>query len=187
MSALNGILFQWIHGFAGRSIALNWLGVFLAEYLPYLLMAVFLVIVFYEKGWRRRFYLFAEGMIAVMLSRGLIDEVIRFFYHHERPFSFYHFTSLIPEAGWSFPSGHASWFFAISMIVWYANRKAGIWFFALSALNGIARIYVGVHWPFDILGGVIVGIASGMLIHWLFKSTREALYRASPPAEAPGV
>ena len=182
MSALNGILFQWIHQFAGRSIALDWLGIFLAEYLPYLLMVVFLILVFYEKGWRRRFYLFAECAVAIMISRGIVDEVIRFFYHHERPFSFFNFTPLIPEAGWSFPSGHASWFFAVAMIVWYANRKAGIWFFVLAALNGIARVYVGVHWPYDILAGVVVGILSAMLVHRLFRPERELLYREPAPS-----
>ncbi len=180
MSALNGILFQWIHQFAGRSMVVDWFGIFLAEYLPYLLMAAFLIIVFLEKGWRRRFYVFAEGMIAIMLARGIVTEIIRFFYHHERPFSFYNFAPLISESGWSFPSGHASWFFALSMIVWYANRKAGVWFFVLSALNGIARIYVGIHWPYDILGGIVVGIASGMFVHWLLREPRGKLYSEPP-------
>jgi membrane-associated phospholipid phosphatase len=40
---------------------------------------------------------------------------------------------------------------------------------------GIARIYAGVHWPFDILGGIAVGIISGYFIHWLLRGTRAEL------------
>jgi membrane-associated phospholipid phosphatase len=41
---------------------------------------------------------------------------------------------------------------------------------------GIARIYVGVHWPLDILGGIVVGLASAWFVHWLLRDVREKLY-----------
>lgn len=149
------------------------MGIFLAEYLPYLMVAAFLVFAYYEAGWRKKFYLFAEGAIAVMLARGILTEAIRFFYHHERPFSFYGFSPLISESGWSFPSGHMAFFFALAMVLWYANRRWGTWFFVLSAIMGIARVYAGVHWPLDILGGIIAGILSAMLVRELLRPSRE--------------
>ncbi len=180
MTALNQTVFQWIHQFTGRSVFLDDLGIFFANYLPYFLVLGFLVLAAYEKGWRRKFYVFAEGTIAVILSRGLITEIIRFFYHHERPFAFYNFTPLISESAYSFPSGHAAWFFALALAVWYANRTWGVWFFILASLNGIARVYVGVHWPLDIIGGIVVGVISALIVHRLFKSTREKLYGPEP-------
>lgn len=182
MFSLNQVLFQSIHRFVGRSFLLDDSSIFLAKYLPYLMVAAFLVLVWYEDGWRRKLYAFAEGAIAVMLARGLLTEAIRFFYHEARPFSFYNFTPLISESGWSFPSGHMAWFFALSLTVWCLNRKWGWWFFGLSAAMGIARIYVGVHWPLDILGGVIVGLLSAWFVHRLLKESREKLYA---PASAP--
>ncbi len=181
MAAFNQALFQLVHQFAGRNFFLDDLGIFLAEYLPYLLVAAFLLLVWYESGSRKKLYLFAEGAIAVMLARGLLTEIIRLFYHHERPFSFYNFAPLIAESGWSFPSGHMAWFFALALVAWYANRKWGWWFFGLSALMGIARIYVGVHWPFDILGGALVGLASAWFVHWLLRKSRKALYEQREP------
>jgi len=182
MTSLNQTVFLYIHQFAGRSFLLDDVGIFLAQYLAYFMVAAFLVLAYYQLGWRRKVYVFCEGAIAVMLSRGLVVEFIRLFYHHVRPFSFYNFTPLIQEAGWSFPSGHAAWFFALSLTVWYANRKWGWWFFGLSTLMGVARIYVGVHWPLDILSGAVVGLLSAWFVHWLLKGSREMLYGEKPLA-----
>ena len=179
MPSLNQKLFLLIHQFAGRNVFLDDLGIFFALYLPYLLVITFLYLAARESGWRKKLYVFAEGAIAIMLSRGIITEIIAFFYHHVRPFSFYNFTPLIAESGWSFPSGHMAWFFALSLAVWYTNRKWGWWFLGLSALMGIARIYVGVHWPFDILGGAVIGLLSAWFVHWLLKDSKEKLYASA--------
>jgi undecaprenyl-diphosphatase len=64
---------------------------------------------------------------------------------------------------------------ARAMTVWYVDRKWGWSFFALVTLVGIARIYVGVHWPLDIIAGAIIGIASAVFVHWLLKGEREHL------------
>jgi undecaprenyl-diphosphatase len=174
--ALDQKVFQFLYAANHRGPFLNGAAIFFAEYLPYILVLGFLVLVFYEIGWRRKVYLFCEGALAIILSRGLITEVIRLFYHEVRPFSFYNFTPLISETGWSFPSAHAAWFFALAMTVWYVNRKWGLWYFILATLMGIARIYAGVHWPLDIVGGAIIGIASAMFVHWLLRKYRRELF-----------
>jgi undecaprenyl-diphosphatase len=175
MGSFNSSLFQFVYSFAHRSVFLDVLAVFFAQYLAYFLVLGFLILVYREDSWRRRFYLFAEGVIAVILARGLVTEIIRFFYNHPRPFDALGFTPLIPESGSSFPSGHMTWFFALAMVVWYVNRRWGIWFFVLSAIIGVARIYAGVHWPLDILGGIAIGLACGAFVHWMLKGSREGL------------
>jgi undecaprenyl-diphosphatase len=184
MPSLNQVVFLFIHQFAGRNFLLDDIGIFLAQYLAYFMVAAFLVFAYYQDGRRKKLYVFAEGAIAVMVSRGLVTEIIRLFYHHMRPFSFYNFTPLIPESGWSFPSGHAAWFFALSLVVYYFNKKWGWWFFGLSTLMGIARIYVGVHWPLDIIGGAIVGLLSAWFVHWLLKSSRKKLFTETSGSRA---
>ncbi len=180
MTNLNLAVFNFIHRFSGHSVFADIAGIFFAEYLPYLLVLGFLVLVLRESGARRRFYLFAEGSLAVILARGILTEGIRFFYPAARPFVLLGFSPMISESGSSFPSGHMTWFFALAAIVWFTNRKWGTWYLALSVLMGIARIYVGVHWPSDILGGIVVGLASGWFIHRAFRNVRSAI---SPPAE----
>ncbi len=179
---LNQSIFLFIHQFAGRHVVLDYIGIFFAEYLPYFMVAAFLIFAYYQRGWRKKVYVFFEGAIAVMLARGIVTEIIRMLYHHERPFSFYNFMPLISEAGWSFPSGHMAWFFALALVVFYVNRNWGWWFIGLSAVMGIARIYVGVHWPLDIVGGIVVGLLSAWFGHWLLRDTRKKLDVPSLPA-----
>lgn len=176
MSSLDQLLFQFIYGLGRRNFLYGDIAVFCAQYLPYLMMVLFLVLVFYEEGRRRKWYFFCEAALAIILSRGLITEMIHFFYYHLRPFDVLGFTPLISESGSSFPSGHAAWFFALAMVIIFRNWKWGAWFFAGALVIGVARIYVGVHWPFDILGGAVIGIGSALFIHWLLRKSRRTLY-----------
>ena len=98
MFSLDQRVFQFVYAAGYRNAFWNVLAIFFAEYLPYLLVIAFLVLVYYQKGWRRKVYLFCEAALAIILSRGIVTEVIRYFYHEPRPFSFYHFTPLFPEA-----------------------------------------------------------------------------------------
>lgn len=175
MMNLNAAIFNVIHAWSGHSVLADSAAIFFAEYLPYLMVFGFLILIFRESGARRKFYLFAEGALAVILARGIITEGIRFFYNVQRPFAALGFSPLIAESGASFPSGHMAWFFALTVTVWFANRKWGMWFFALSAAMGVARIYVGVHWPLDVVAGAAFGLVSGWFIHWLLRRTRAEL------------
>jgi undecaprenyl-diphosphatase len=177
LASLNQSIFLWLHHFAGRWALLDGMAIFFAEWLPYILCIVFLILVLYQDGARRRLYLFAEGALAILLARGIIVTAIHFFYYHPRPFVVYNFAPLISESGSSFPSAHAAWFFALAMAVWYADRRWGWWFFSFALAMGIARIYAGVHFPLDVIGGAVIGVASGMGIHWLLAPALEELGR----------
>ena len=130
-------------------------------------------LLFLKKDWRQRFYFFSLGALSVILSRGVITEVIRFFYYRPRPFLTLNIQPLInsDQAG-SFPSGHATAYFALAMVVYYfceknrenLSQKWEWWFMGAAILMGIARIFVGVHWPSDVLAGAIIGILSAVLI-----------------------
>jgi undecaprenyl-diphosphatase len=110
------------------------------------------------------FYI-AFGATAVILSRGIITEVIRFFYNRPRPFLALSFVPLLNENSGSFPSGHASFFFALAPLAFLINKKAGYWFLVSSFSMVFARVAAGVHWPSDILGGIAIGLAS----FWIVK------------------
>lgn len=72
----------------------------------------------------------------------------------------------------SFFSGHASSSFAITTLVFLFLRKKMKWamfFFVWPLLFTMSRIYVGVHYPFDILVGTIVGVLSGTLFFWIYQ------------------
>lgn len=66
--------------------------------------------------------------------------------------------------GWSFPSGHTSASFASVTALYLAGEKK-LWkpALVLGVLIAISRLYLYVHYPTDILGGIIVGIVSGYI------------------------
>lgn len=118
----------------------------------------------------RRESLETFGAIAIELA---ISEVMKVSFNRLRPAEKYP-GEIFPYHsihGKSFPSGHASLAFsaAASLSIqckkWYVTVPAYIW----AASVGYSRIYLGVHYPSDVLGGAAVGIGSAYLAHWLNK------------------
>jgi undecaprenyl-diphosphatase len=171
-----------LFGLARRSFLLDGAGVFLAEYLIYFLVAGIAVFIFTEKSSRRRWFVFAALTLSAILSRGILTEAIRFFYPRPRPFEVLGLTPLFTEnLNNSFPSGHATFIFALAMALWFFNRRWGTWYLVLAFAVGIARVFAGVHWPADILGGAAIGAVSAFLVHVLLRPYSPF---KKPPAES---
>ncbi len=185
MNGFDAAGFAAIHGLSGRNIAADIAAMAVGWWMAYLLGAGFFAFLFTRKGMRRRIYIFTEGALAVILSRGIIAAGIQFLYHRERPFAFYGISPLFGTTGWSFPSGHMTLFFALATVVWFANRRWGAWYLLLTAAMGAARIYAGLHWPTDIIAGAAIGIASALVVRWLLTDARKGIDRnEAPPAES---
>jgi membrane-associated phospholipid phosphatase len=110
------------------------------------------------------------GAIAIELA---VSETMKIIIDRPRPAQMYP-GEIFPYSnvsGYSFPSGHSSLAFAtaasLSIIYkkWYVTIPAYLW----AASVGYARIYLGVHYPSDVLAGAIVGIGSAYLSHWVSK------------------
>lgn len=166
---MDGTLFNFIHSLAGESAFGDWLGIFLATYLPYLLGIAAIVFVAKQKSWRARLWTFFFIFLTTLLSRGIVTELLRFVWARPRPFVALGFTPLVSESSASFPSGHATFFFALALAIFYFNKKWGTWFLVLSLLVGVGRIFVGVHWPSDIVGGIVVAYLSFLVVKELLK------------------
>ncbi|TSC82656.1 MAG: Bacitracin transport permease protein BCRC [Parcubacteria group bacterium Gr01-1014_20] len=176
MSGFDERFFQAIFQFAQKSFFLDTVGIFLADGVLYVLIFFSIIFVLLQKNWQKRIFLFLELTLACLLARGVVVEFIKFFYHKLRPFEFYGFEPLISASGRAFPSGHVTTLFAITIIVFLFNRSWGGWFLAFAIISSIARIFVGVHWPFDILGGVVLGTGTAFLVHFLLKGERVRIW-----------
>ena len=162
-------LFHSINQFAFKNFWLDILGKFCAQYLGYVLILFLLLFlaVNFRKYWKMVIY----AIVSAILARLVFVEIIRWLFPRQRPFMTDNNVNLLLNhyASSSFPSGHAAFFFAISTIVYFYNKKAGIWFLIGSFLIIIARVFVGVHWPSDVIMGALVGALSGWLVFSFLK------------------
>jgi len=161
-------IFQQINKLAGRWVILDALGIFFAKYLGYFLISF--LFLFLIKNFKKYWPMVIQGFSAAILARLGFTELIRFLWPRPRPFVENHINSLLTHpASSSFPSGHAAFFFGLSTIVYFYNKKAGYLFFFASFLISISRVFVGIHWPSDILAGAAIGLFSGWLTILFFR------------------
>ena len=168
-------IFEFFNDFAYHSRAIDILGIFLAKYLPYLLIIVSLSLIFWSKKnqIKNRIVVFL-AIASALVARFIVKTAILFFYHRPRPYeslaSAHKLTSTsLSDNLQSFPSGHAIFFFALSMGIYFYNKKLGKIFFVSSLAMGLARIFVGLHWPSDIVGGGLLGILTAYLMQIIYS------------------
>ena len=173
---MNNTIFYFFYNLAHQTAWLDNVIIFFAVYFPYLVIiiaGVFLLIhhevfkaestfqIFLQKK-KEIFSAFIIGIIAYILSY-----ILKFLFHTPRPFDILpQVQSLFTETGFSFPSGHASFFMALALSIFFYHKKAGYIFMGFAFIIGLARIAGGAHFPIDILGGFVLGA----LVAYLLKN-----------------
>ncbi|TSC64659.1 MAG: Bacitracin transport permease protein BCRC [Parcubacteria group bacterium Gr01-1014_91] len=167
--SLDTQLFYLLNNLAGQSQLLDGVIVFLASYLAYVLIIAFIAFVLFSQYQRREKLqiLFVAG-VSTLIARFGVAELIRLFYQRPRPFSVLdNVQQLLTSNEWSFPSGHATFFFALATVVYLHNKKWGIGFFIATIFMTTSRVVAGIHYPSDIVGGAIIGIAVAYTIFYI--------------------
>ena len=153
--SLDYSLFRVINNWSGRSAALDSLMVGCAKYLP-LIFALALVVLWLS--WRPRNQWAALLAAASALLALGIGQLIGKAMPRPRPYLSHAVHQLIPPSlDTSFPSDHATLGFAVGVMVWRYNKRAGAALLVLAAVMAFARVFVGAHYPGDVLGGALLG------------------------------
>jgi undecaprenyl-diphosphatase len=181
MEHLNQNLFLLINAAAQPEPHVVQCAVFFAGYV------LWLVPLTLTAGWLRsgeaaRRYL-VEAVIAVSIAL-LAAQAICSVWPHPRPFMLGLGTTLIPHApDPSFPSDHLTfvWTAACSLLLHGRTRRAG----AMLALAGVptawARIYLGVHFPLDIMGSMLIAVVSATLCARTTHRAAALIVKAATP------
>lgn len=158
--------FRLINNLAGHNVWLDKFMIFAADKMGYLLI-LFVLILFWKKSYFKKIVFASWG--SALVARFVFVGIVRFLFYSPRPFLVLENVNRLMdhELESSFPSGHASFYFALATGVYFYNKKAGWVYFALAGLLGFARIFVSVHWPLDIIGGALLGVATAWLVNYL--------------------
>lgn len=117
------------------------------------------------KGGKRGRWTVLIALLAVGLADPLVIRVIKPFFERIRPCNALDNVHLLvrKSRAYSMPSAHAANFFAAATVFSYFYRKYQWIFWMIAALVAYSRIAVGVHYPFDVLVGAIMGVAGSVL------------------------
>ena len=163
-----------LNGLTGHCPVFDVVTILLASGLPYLMVATYLLLLHFSSYSRiEKYQFFWLTVISGGIARFGVNEIVHLFYHRSRPFITYRLHPLLFDNGWSFPSGHASFFFATATVIYLYNKKWGIGFFIATLVATISRVAAGLHYPSDILGGMIIGILTAYGVFQLAARTRE--------------
>lgn len=147
---------------------------FEALFSPELLLSVGALagVLFTVIGYRRKdFRLSYSGVVllATIIGTGVLAELFKLLFHRPRPPAS---LQLVPEVGYGFPSSHALAAVAVGGALWYvyslrpqgswggswrAKARVGFIVCALALLVGLGRVYMGAHYPSDVLAGWALG------------------------------
>ena len=120
---------------------------------------VTLVLLAFRKTWK----LGLVCALSMVIGLAVTNLIIKNWVARVRPYELVEGLERIIGAqhDWSFPSGHTTNSFACAWVLFRRTpRKYGVPALLLAALIALSRLYVGVHYPTDVLGGLVIGIAS---------------------------
>ena len=80
----------------------------------------------------------------------------------------------------SFPSGHTSTSFACAYVISRLAPRLTVFVYVLAALIGFSRIYVGVHYPLDVLAGAVLGLVVARALLTLLEALRRSRQAPTP-------
>ena len=157
-------LFLWINALVGNAPAVDAAMAWVAsDYLVPVSMGLTLVALWFigkDAPQRMRHQIGMFTALTAMALSSMVVLISNALFFRPRPFDGLEGINLLfyQPTDSSFPSNSAAAAFAIAAAVWCINRRIGTVLFIAAAVYGFSRVYVGVHYPADILGGAAIAV-----------------------------
>ncbi len=189
---LDKTILLWVHNYLSNT-ALDWLMPLITEQDNWTLPILVLIFYLGFKTEKRGKITLVLLILTIILTDSICAQILKPFIERVRPshLNLDGLNLLVSKGGpCSMPSNHAANIFAFAVILSYFYEKAKFPVFSLAFMVAFSRIYVGVHYPGDVIVGSILGygIAWTILTLWVILKMRElkrgktwVWYESSPP------
>ncbi|WP_090735287.1 undecaprenyl-diphosphatase [Paenibacillus sp. Mc5Re-14] len=171
ISEVNISLFRWVNDLGKEYPFLNPTFIFIAEYMVFLL-AISVLFIWFTRNKDNRVMILCASI--AFICAFVIGKVSGLFHSNFQPFvELTDVNKLIhKEKDNSFPSDHTILFFSYCFSFWLFKRGRSILWVLLAVLVGVSRIWVGVHYPLDVLTGIFISLAAATFIYLIVPSLR---------------
>ena len=136
-------------------------------------IALTLVLLLFRRTRRVGIYCAASIILTFLIVNGVVKPLVG----RTRPYDLFQEIQILvkAESDFCFPSGHTANSFAVAWILFRMTKKRyGILAVILAALVALSRLYVGVHYPTDVLAGMVIAIAlAEVCLHVIPKCERK--------------
>lgn len=151
-------------------------------WLPLYAFFLFLIIKHFKKG---SIWIVAGVGLAILIADQSTSGFMKPFFERLRPCHDPRFEGMVFNYGgcggmYGFASSHAANSFALAIylnLIFFKKLKGFGWMFLWAAVISFTRIYVGVHYPLDVIIGGLVGLISGWLAWFVLKKLRKGYVR----------
>lgn len=154
-------VFKAINRLSGRCSPMDHLMIFISKKMRFVFIFVLIFMWFRSDAYREM----SRNAIKSSAITLLLHAVIKFFYFKPRPFVKQRVGILIPsKLDSSFPSKHTLLVFAVSASIFLYDRVLGSILGVLSVLTGFSRIWLGHHYPSDIIGSAFIANMTSIIV-----------------------
>lgn len=161
---------QWINAFAGRDPVLDAFAIATTNFGVPLLVALVVAQWWSSADWRHVRHACLAAGLSFLFGLAL-NQAILIFIHRIRPYDAGVTHLLIAKStDWSFPSDHATASFAIAAaFALHSLSRRALFFTVAAALICWSRVFVGIHYFGDVLGGGLTGLLAALLVWRLYR------------------